>query len=130
MVLENPITLSKPDVSGKLFCLKNLGKWAKRKRGFFLIFKKNSTINFPWICSIMKIYVICCVLVKSSVWENIYSSDIGQSVLSHSDCGIFKSSISSGQIDVTVSYFAFWYKFTKIKGWLKGFWSTIKNECA
>ena len=55
----------------------------------------------------------------------------GQNALSYSDCGIFKSSISLEQIEKTASKFARWYKFTKIKNWLKIFWWGIfKNECS
>ena len=50
--------------------------------------------------------------------------------LSHSDCGIFKSSIYLEQIDETASFFACWCKFTKIKSWFKSFWwGMVKNEC-
>ena len=48
--------------------------------------------------------------------------DIDWNAVSHSDCGIFKSNISPEQINETASFFACWYKFTKIKSWLKSFW--------
>ena len=88
-------------------------------------------INLPWICSIMKIYVyeninlwkfICGVLVQ--IWEKCCSWGIGQNPVSHSDRRIFKSSISPA------SFLACWYKFTKIKSYLKSFWwGMVKNEC-
>ena len=66
-------------------------------------------------------------LYKSSVWKNFCSRNIGQNALSHSDSRTFKSSISPEQIDETASC---WYKFTKIKSWLKSFWwAIVKNEC-
>ena len=46
----------------KSFCPKNWKmrqKWAKNR--FSLNILKNFVINFYWICSIMKIYIICCV---------------------------------------------------------------------
>ena len=40
------------------------------------------------------------------------------------------ASISPEQVDETTSFFACWYTFTKIKSWLKSFWSDmVKNEC-
>ena len=40
------------------------------------------------------------------------------------------ANISPEQVDETTSFFACWYTFTKIKSWLKGFWSDmVKNEC-
>ena len=60
-------------------------------------------------------------LYKSSIWEKYCSLDIGQNAFSHSDYRIFKSSISPEQIGKTASFFACWYKFTKIKIWLKSF---------
>ena len=51
-----------PDFPGKFFLPPKLGKWTKidRKQGFFNLLE-NLVINFYWICSIMKIYIICCV---------------------------------------------------------------------
>ena len=55
---------------------------------------------------------------------------IGQNALDQSDCRIFKSPFSPEQIDETASFFAWWYKFTKIKSWSKFFWSGMgKYEC-
>ena len=36
------------------------------KTGFFWIYWKVLSVIFYWICSIMKIYIICCVLVQVS----------------------------------------------------------------
>ena len=55
-----------------------------------------------WICSVMKIYIICCLpaqilyLGKSCFW------DIGQNGLSKSHSRIFRSTISPEQISETV----------------------------
>ena len=62
------------------------------------------------------------------IWEKSCSWDIGQNALSQPDCRIFKSSISPEQIDETASFLACWYKFAKIKSWLKIFWlGIVKN---
>ena len=66
MVLENPVKLSIPDFLGKLFLPPEIGKIGQKEaknRGFFNL-KENLGINFPLICSVMKIYIICCVLVQ------------------------------------------------------------------
>ena len=36
----------------------------------FLNLKKNLVINFHWICSIMKISIICCVYGEIPYWKN------------------------------------------------------------
>ena len=41
-----------------LFCLKN---WENGQKIGFLNLKKNLVINFHWICSIMNMFIICCV---------------------------------------------------------------------
>ena len=66
MVLENFIKLLLPDSVGKLFLPLNNGEVGQKeaKYGVFLNLKKNLVINFPRICSIMKIYIICCVPIQ------------------------------------------------------------------
>ena len=64
MVLETDMKLcvTEPDFLEKNFLPPKLGKvnqnWAKNRVFFNLL--KNLVINFYWICSIMKIYIICC----------------------------------------------------------------------
>ena len=94
-----------------------------------LIFLHASTNvgNTKSICSIIKIYTICCVLAQILYWEKSCSRDVGQNALNQSDCKIFKSTISPEQIDEIVSC---WYKFTKVKNSSKTFWlNIIKNWC-
>ena len=49
----------------KIFCPQNWENWQNmgQKQGFFNLMK-NFAINFYWICSIMKIFIICCVLAQ------------------------------------------------------------------
>ena len=106
-------------VSGKnFFCFKNWGNGPKMS---FLNLKENLVINCHWICSIMKIYISCCVLAQILYWERSCSWDKGQNALSHSDWRIFKSTISAEQVDEIASFFVCWYKLTKIKSWSKIF---------
>ena len=109
----------------------NLMKWTKNKpkKIFFLNLKKNLVIDFLWICSIMKIYIICCVLAQNVYWEKSCSWDVGQSALKQSHCRIFKSTIYSEQIIETASFFACWWQFAKIKRLSKIFWlGKVKND--
>ena len=76
----------------------------------------------------MKFYVICYVPAQVVYWEKSCSWEIDQNVLSQSDCRIFKSTISPKQIDEITLFFTCWYKFIKIKSWLKIF-SMVKNGC-
>ena len=74
----------------------------------FLNLKKNLSINFPWICSITKIYVIYCVPAQILFLGKHWNVD--QNALIHSDCTIFNPSMK-------VSFFTCWYKLIKIKSW-------------
>ena len=47
-----------------------IGKMGQ-KQGFLNILK-NFVINFYWICSIMKIYIICCVPAQIPNWEKFW----------------------------------------------------------
>ena len=89
MVLESHVLcVAGPDFRGKIFLLPKLWKWVQ-----------NLLINFYWICSIMKIYIICCALHKSHIWKIFLSWDMGQIVFSQSDCRIFQLTISPEQIN-------------------------------
>ena len=44
-----------------LFCSQNWENNQKWTKNGFLNLLKNLVVNFYWICSIMKIYIICCV---------------------------------------------------------------------
>ena len=64
MVLETCMKLcvTEPDFLDNFFLFPKLGKWTKNgpKQGFLNLLN-NLVISFYWICSIMKIYIICCV---------------------------------------------------------------------
>ena len=53
---------------GNFFCPPKLGKLASNR---VLNFKKNLVINFPLICPIMKMYIICCVPVQIFCLEKV-----------------------------------------------------------
>ena len=91
MVLENLMNLcmTRPEFfEKKTFCCKNWGNGPKI--GFFEFFLKKLVINFHWICSIIKIYIICCDPAQTRFWEKSCSWDIDQNALSQSDCRINK----------------------------------------
>ena len=54
-------------------------------------------------------------MYRSSIWEKCCFWDTGQNALSHSDCEIFKSSISFCML-IQVDWKVFW-------------WDMVKNEC-
>ena len=68
--------------SGKIFLPENLGKWTKNgpKTGFLNLLKC-LVINFCWVCSLMKTYIICCVLAQipkifvPEIRTNMFSSN-------------------------------------------------------
>ena len=66
MVLEShvKVCVTEPDFLGKIFLPQKLGKWAQNgpKTGFFQL--ENLVIDFYWIWSIMKFFIICCVAAQ------------------------------------------------------------------
>ena len=50
---------------------------------------KNLDISFFWICSIMKVYLICYVSTQTHIWKESGSWNMSQNALSQSDCRIF-----------------------------------------
>ena len=55
---------------------------------------------------------------------------MGQNTLGESDCSTFNSSVSLEQNDERDWFFACWYKFMRIKSWLKNVaMGMVKNEC-
>ena len=78
----------------------------------------------------MKSYITCCVPAEILYLEISCFWDISQNALSQWDSRIFKSTISPEQSNDRASFFACWYKFMKIKSWLKIFWlGMFKNGC-
>ena len=63
--------------SGKKFFPQKLGKWTKNrpKAGFFFNLLKNLVINFYWIRSIMKVYIICSVPAEIPYLGKFFSWD-------------------------------------------------------
>ena len=81
---------------------------------FLAHFLGNFVVNLHWICSIMKIHIICCVpaqiLSLGKIFFLSYRSECSQPI--RLQC--FKSPISPEQSDETATFFACWYKFTKL----------------
>ena len=68
--LYDPLYVTQPNFLEKLF-----SPWKLAKNGpkvCFLNLKKNLIINFHWILSTMKIYIICCVSTQISYLEKIF----------------------------------------------------------
>ena len=47
------------DFSEFQYLPQKFGRWTKNR--IFLNLKKNLVINLNWVCSIMRVYIICCV---------------------------------------------------------------------
>ena len=72
-----------------------LQKFGEMGQNGFLNSKKNLVVSFHWICSIIKIYIICCVAAQIQYLRKILFLRYRQKcALSQSDCRIFKSTIS------------------------------------
>ena len=65
-----------------------------QKQGFLNLLKK-LVINFYRICSIMNIYIVCCVPAQVLYLGIFFSWNMSQNILSPSDCRIFQSTIIS-----------------------------------
>ena len=64
--------------SGKKIIVPKIEKGPKMgQKQDFLNLLKNLVINFYWICSVMKTYVIAVFLHKSHIWENFCFWDVG-----------------------------------------------------
>ena len=93
--------------------------WEMDQKRFFG-FKENFVIKFYWIFSIMKIFIVCCVPAQFIyLGKNLFVRY--RPKCCQSDCEIFKSTISPEQMNKTVSFFARWYKFTKVESCSKSF---------
>ena len=75
--------------SRKIFPLKLENRPKIGQKQGFLNLLKNFVIDFFWICSIMKIYIICSVPAQIPYLGKNFSRDVGQNVVSQSDCRIF-----------------------------------------
>ena len=74
-----------------LICPQN---WGNGQKIDFLNLEKNLVINFHWICSIMNIFIICCVPAQNLWLGKSCSWDVGQNTPSQSNCIISKWTIS------------------------------------
>ena len=108
------------------FCPKN---WGNGPTIRFLEFKEKLVINFHRMCSIMTIFIICCVLDK--YFGKNLTPETDQIALSQSDYRIFKLTFSPDQIDEIASFLTCWYKFRKLKvDWTFFGWASSKIDMA
>ena len=108
---------------GKIFVSKN-----EPKIGFFEFIGKFSYEFFSAFGLWRKFILIAVFLYKSCTWEKSSSWDMGQNVLTLSDCKIFKSTVFLEKNAETLWFFAGWYRLMEIKGWSKGIGvGVIKN---
>ena len=87
----NEVMRDRARFSGEIdFCPKNWGNGPKMsQQQVILDLLKNLVINFYWICSIIKMQIICCILAQILHLGNFCFWDTGQNVLGQSDCRIF-----------------------------------------
>ena len=111
------------DFLGERICPQNWGNGPKmcQKQGFLNLLE-NLIINFYWICSIMKINIICCIPAQILyLWKLFFL----RHTLSQSDCRIFKSIISPEKLMKQPLIFANSQKLKidgKVFGWV---WSKM-----
>ena len=132
-MLDMTLWVTEPNFPEKYFALQKLGKWTKNgpKKGFLNLLK-NLVINIYWICSKLKIYIICCVSTQIPYLGKFlflrYAPKCSQPIklqdflIDH----IFRTII-----EMAWWFFTCWYKFTKIKSWSKHFrWAWSKMGVA
>ena len=109
MVLEtlSKLCMAELDFLGKLLCPQKLEKWAKIR--VFLDLKKD-LVSSVYCVSAQMLYLGRILLLTC---RSKYSC--------HSNCRIFKSTISPEQMDETTLFFTSWYNFTQIRRWLNIF---------
>ena len=141
----------------KIFVAQKLGKRTKNgpKQGFSWIYWKIWSINFYWICSIMKICIICCVSVqipkcsqlirlqdflinhisRICSWNSlIFCMLIQIHILVKNGCG--QPGHRTPQVIISrinwwsELFFACWCKFRKAISYFVDCWvGIVKNEC-
>ena len=64
----------------------NIGKMGQKwpEIGFFEFWLENLVINFFWIWSVTKVYIICCIVAKKAYFKKSGSRDMIQNSLSQS----------------------------------------------
>ena len=70
--------------------------------------------NFYWICSVMKIYIICCVPAQIPYLGKLIP-EICAKMFSANQIAVFLSTIAPEQIIEMTWFLAYWCKFTRIK---------------
>ena len=93
MVLEihSKLGVTELDFLGKIFWLKNLGKWTKNwpRTGFFWIYWQIWSLIFTELVLLSKLILLAVFLQKSHVWENFCFRHMSQNILSQTDCRMF-----------------------------------------
>ena len=83
---KNPYEVVQSQMFQKIcFLPPKLGKWTRYgPKTRFLDLLRNFVINFYWICSVMKIYIICCVPAQipylRKFWFLIYGTKCSQPI--------------------------------------------------
>ena len=96
-------------------------------QGFFHFFFK-LVINIHRICSIVKVYIICCVSAKILYLEKPCFWYEGQMLSAKQIAWFLNQLFLEKQIDEAASFFACWYKLIKIKIRSNYFWlGMVKN---
>ena len=133
MVPESHVKLcvTEEEFLGNFFLPQKLGNGPKmdQKQGFFNLLE-NLVINFYWIWSIMKIYIICCVPAQIPYLGKFLFQRYGPKcsqlnrlqdfLINH----IYRTNTYIIPIQITNKipwFFACWYKITWIKSWSKIF---------
>ena len=111
------------------FCLKNLANGPKigQKQGLLRL-KEKFGHYFHWIYSKIKIYIIRCLPAQvqyfGSIFFQRYRPKCSQAtILQDFQINYFP------RTNATASFFACWFKFTKIKSCLKSFWFDMPTWC-
>ena len=87
-------------------------------------------IIFFWIWSIVKVYIICCNLQKSHIWEKSDSWDMGQNALGQSYYRIFKSNCISWAKLWKSLIFCMFIQIHQNYKLIENYWNgLVKNGC-
>ena len=124
MVLETHMKMCVTEPEKIFFCPQNCENGPKMgQKKSFLNLLKLFVISFYWFCFIIEnLHHLLC-FCTNPILENFCSWDMGQNVLSQSDC-----TISPERISEIAYFFACWYKFKWIKSWSKKFGvGVVKN---
>ena len=128
MVLETLIKLylTEPDFLEKVFLTQKLGEMGQnRPKIGFLDLKKKFGHSFHWICSTMKMYMICCIPAQTLYLRKILFMKQAKTLPANQIAGFSNQPFLQSKPMKEPNFLYFDTNFPKLKSWLIFFWLVV-----